>query len=57
MMKDVKQDVLSRLKAGEPIRLDDPEYRKVQAIVDRTIQLSPALNTATDIEQIRTRLD
>lgn len=55
-MKDDKKDILSRLKAGEPIRLDDPEYHQVQAIVDRTIRLSPALNTATDIEQIRTRL-
>lgn len=55
-MKDDKKDILSRLKAGEPIRLDDPAYHKVQAIVDRTIRLSPALNTATDIGQIRTRL-
>ena len=50
------RDILDRLRAGEPIRLDDPQYYKIQAIVDRTIKLSAQLNTATGIDQIRERL-
>jgi len=50
------QDILERMKAGAPIRLDDPEYPKVQEIVSRTIRLSAALNAATDTGQVRERL-
>jgi acetyltransferase-like isoleucine patch superfamily enzyme len=49
-------DIFNRLKAGEPIRLDDPDYPKVQEIVNRTIELSAQLNTSTNIDQIRERL-
>lgn len=51
-----EKDILVRLKAGEPIRLDDPQYFKVQAVVDRTIRLSAALNTATSISEIRQKV-
>jgi acetyltransferase-like isoleucine patch superfamily enzyme len=44
------------MQAGEPIRLDDPQYPKVQEVVSRTIQLSAALNTSTNVDQIRERL-
>lgn len=47
------RDIFERLKAGEPIRLDDPEYFKVQEVVTRTLKLSATLNTATDVDQIR----
>ena len=50
------KDIFDRLKAGEPIRLDDPEYPKVQGVVDRTISLSAQLNNSTSIDQIRMRL-
>jgi len=50
------RDIFDRLKAGEPIRLDDPEYPRIQAIVNRTIELSSQLNSAINIEQIRERL-
>jgi acetyltransferase-like isoleucine patch superfamily enzyme len=46
-------DIFERMKAGEPIRLDDPEYSKVQEIVSRTIKLSATLHTLGDIDQIR----
>jgi acetyltransferase-like isoleucine patch superfamily enzyme len=49
-------DIFNRLKAGEPIRLDDPDYPKVQEVVNRTIELSAQLNTSTNIDQIRERL-
>jgi acetyltransferase-like isoleucine patch superfamily enzyme len=50
------RDIFERMQAGEPIRLDDPQYPKVLEIVSRTIQLSAALNTSTDVDQIRERL-
>jgi acetyltransferase-like isoleucine patch superfamily enzyme len=50
------RDIFDRLKAGEPIRLDDPQYFKVQKIVEHTIALSAQLNTSTTIDQIRNRL-
>ena len=50
------QDIFERMKAGAPIRLDDPEYPKVQEIVSRTIRLSAALNAATNTGQVRERL-
>lgn len=50
------RDIFDRLKAGEPIRLDDPEYPKLQKAVDHTISLSAELNTSTDIDQRRKRL-
>ena len=48
-----KRDIFDRMKAGEPIRLDDPEYPKVQEFVDRTLRLSTQLNSSTDSDQIR----
>jgi hypothetical protein len=48
--------IFDRLKAGEPIRLDDPEYPKVQEVVNRTIELSAQLNTSTNIDLLRERL-
>jgi acetyltransferase-like isoleucine patch superfamily enzyme len=49
-------DIFDRLKAGEPIRLDDPQYFKVMAVVNRTIRLSAQLNLASDVDQVRNRL-
>jgi acetyltransferase-like isoleucine patch superfamily enzyme len=46
-------DILDRMKAGEPIRLDDPAYPKVQKVVSRTILLSATLNTSIHIDQTR----
>ena len=51
-----KKSIFDRMKAGELFRLDDPEYPKVQEVVNRTIALSAALNTSTNIDQIRERL-
>ena len=50
------EDIFDRLKGGKPIRLDDPEYFKVQAVVDRTLSLSPSLNAATSVSDIREKL-
>ena len=48
-----KQHIFDRMRAGEPIRLNDPEYPAVQEIVSRTLKLSVSLNTSTDTDQVR----
>jgi len=50
------RDIFDRMKAGEPIRLDDPEYPKIWEVVTRTLKLSAELNTATNVDEIRERL-
>ncbi|CAL1518866.1 DapH/DapD/GlmU-related protein [Chitinophaga sp. MM2321] len=47
------KDIFDRLKAGGPIRLNDPGYSKINEVVNHTIRLSQQLNTATDTDQIR----
>lgn len=44
------------MRAGGIIHMSDPQMPKVWEIVARTIKLSAALNTSTDIDQIRDRL-
>jgi len=64
-MKDTKKEVVSehkagdifeRLRTGEPIRLNDPEYFRINDAVSRTMRYSQQLNSATDIDQIRHHL-
>lgn len=55
-MSGISTHIVERVKAGEPIRLDDPEYPKVWEVVTRTIKLSAELNASTNIDQIRERL-
>ncbi|CQH64739.1 maltose O-acetyltransferase (plasmid) [Halobacterium hubeiense] len=47
------RDIFDRMKAGEPVPLDDPEYPKVFEEVERTIGLTRKLNAATDVDEIR----
>lgn len=47
------RDIFDRLKAGEPVPMDDPGYQKISEEVDRTISLTRKLNTATDVDEIR----
>ncbi|MGZ3938336.1 MAG: DapH/DapD/GlmU-related protein [Flavisolibacter sp.] len=44
------------MKAGEVFRLDDPEYPRVQEVVNRTINLSAQLNASNDVDQVRSKL-
>jgi acetyltransferase-like isoleucine patch superfamily enzyme len=46
-------DIFKRLQAGQPIRMDDPEYHRISEGVKRTMGLSQLLNTATDPDQLR----
>jgi acetyltransferase-like isoleucine patch superfamily enzyme len=46
-------DIFARMLAGATIRRDDPEIAVMWEVVARAIHLSPALNAATDTDQIR----
>lgn len=48
--------IFDRMLAGGIIEHDDAEMKKVWAQIARTIKLSAALNTSTDINQTRGRL-
>jgi len=50
-MKD--KNILERLKKGDTIHLNDPEYYIINNIVNRTIKLSQKLNNSIDIQQVR----
>ncbi|TCD08464.1 sugar O-acetyltransferase [Pedobacter frigidisoli] len=51
-----QEDILDRLKSGEPIRFNDPEYYRISEVVDRTMKISQLLNAATDIHSVRSML-
>jgi len=53
VLTEQRSDIFERLKAGEPIRLGDPEYGKIQEIVDRTLRLSSKLNSSGNVDEIR----
>lgn len=50
-------DILQRLRSGEPIRLNDPEYAAIIRIVNRTIRLSQSMNAAPDVDTVRDFLE
>ncbi len=49
----VNRDIFERLRGGEHIRLDDPEYSKINEVVIRTIALNNRLNQAGEINEVR----
>jgi acetyltransferase-like isoleucine patch superfamily enzyme len=51
--KTHSKDIFERMLSGEPIRLDDVQYSKIQTVVTRTIKLNATLNTSEDIERTR----
>ena len=52
-----EKDIFERMKAGEPIRKDDPEYSKFGEVVSKTIQRCVQMNAvATDVDQVRKKL-
>ena len=46
-------DIFERLQSREPIRLNDPEYHKINEVVHRTLKLSKKMNNADELETIR----
>ena len=47
------KDIFERMRSGEPVRLDDTQYLKIQAVVNRTLKLNVTLNHSEDVELIR----
>ncbi|HSF53732.1 MAG TPA: DapH/DapD/GlmU-related protein [Algoriphagus sp.] len=50
------KDIFERLKSGVPIRLNDPEYFRINEVVVKTISLVNQLNQAGDIAKVRAHL-
>lgn len=49
--------IFQRMRAGELLRKDDPDYDEFTAVVSRTIRLCVQMNaTATDVDQVRSQL-
>ncbi len=52
-----KNDIFQRMRAGEAIKKDDPEYSTFMEAVAQTIRLCSVMNaSATDVHQVRTQL-
>lgn len=47
------KSIFDRLKSGEDIRFDDPEYFKIHKSVNNTKKLIVALNNATESDEVR----
>ncbi len=50
------KDIFERMRSGDPIRMNDPEYSKIFEVINRTIRLSAKLNVSEDIKQARKKL-
>jgi len=48
--------IFERLQSGELVELTDPEFFKVNGVVNHTLALSLLLNTATSVDEIREKL-
>ncbi|MEZ5070402.1 MAG: DapH/DapD/GlmU-related protein [Bacteroidales bacterium] len=46
-------DIFQRLRAGESVPFDDPQYGALHEAVDRTLRLSAELNACPDRDRIR----
>lgn len=52
-----KEGIFERMRAGELLRREDPEYARFAEVVTRTIRLCVEMNaTATDVNQVRARV-
>lgn len=49
----MNKDIFERLRSGEAIPMDDPDYGKIREVVNRTMQLSVRLNNATSVHEAR----
>lgn len=48
-----KKDIFERLKSGESIPMDDPEYPKIREEVNRTVRIISQLNASPDLNKVR----
>lgn len=54
--ENAKKNILDRLKSGEIIPMDDPDYSNIRDEVNRTISLSRKLNASDDVDEVRQHL-
>ena len=50
------KDIFHRLRNGELVHLHDPEFYKVDEVVNRTLALTPGLNNSTSNNEAREKL-
>jgi acetyltransferase-like isoleucine patch superfamily enzyme len=55
-MEQDNRDIFDRLREGEAVPFNDPQYPRIIEVVSRTAALSVELNNSTSIDQIRVRL-
>jgi acetyltransferase-like isoleucine patch superfamily enzyme len=48
-----QEEIFERLRSGGPIRLDDPDYFRINEVIGKTVKLSQQLNAASDIDSVR----
>lgn len=56
-MKDSNIDIFERMKSGEAVPFNDPQYKKIFDVVAQTMELSVLMNNSTNVEYIREILE
>ena len=51
------KDIFERLRAGESIPMNDPDYKYVRERVNITLKLSQKMNNATHVDEVRKFLE
>ncbi len=50
------KDIFEKMRAGEEVRQDHPQYAAFMEVVARTLKLTSVLNASEDVIQVRERL-
>lgn len=53
MESGMTTDIFGRLRSGDPVAMDDPEYHRIGEAVNRTISLLKRLNASEDTDEVR----
>lgn len=48
-----KKDIFERMRSGEAVPMNDPDYGKIREAVNRTFNLLAKLNTSTNVDEVR----
>lgn len=51
-----ERDIFERLRTGEPVPMNDPEYSRIREAVNQTFGLLAKLNTSTNTDEVRVYL-
>ena len=51
--EETERDIFDRLKAGEPVPMDDPDYSKIGGEVNRALSITKKLNASTNVNEVR----